>query len=260
MAAVGKQLSSLVHPDRAKRLMADLASGKLKPAADHILVEPSAAVVVPAVARPMEKPDWIPDNWDRPSSMSLGNHRLLDELLFRKIQGRRFHQDAIDRVVEAVEFGANIHLRFSEGMDALMFSLDRRFDVPDLRIVQYLLLKGADATVPTAGRTALDFAIDSQVYEAVVLLFSGISQHKPDVNAQDIEGVSPLMRAACYLDLNILEFLLQQGGDQFLKDRRGNNARNYALRSGNYAAFDLFAKYAPKTQPIDVQKGDIDES
>lgn len=243
-------LSSLTPADKAKAILRDALRGKFhKPPPEPVFQDQSD--VKPIQTAPV-KPDWIPDDWNKRSIFG-GSYRVLDELLFRKIQSRCMHPDALVKVMEAVEFGADIHLRFSEGMDALMFALDKRFGDVDLDIVRYLLEKGADATVPNGGRTAVDFAIHSQSYDAVVMLFSDVSMHKPDVNSQDMDGITPLMRSLHYPNLEIVEFLLQQGADTEIKDYRGGNSRTHAFDSGNFNAFGILAKYAPKT-------GDHDDS
>ena len=74
--------------------------------------------------------------------------------------------------------------------------------------------------VSEEGSTILHYLAISYVPEAADILAQLLDKHKEklDINAQDWEGYSALMRAACANDVRQIQLLLQAGADKSLTE------------------------------------------
>ena len=126
--------------------------------------------------------------------------------------------------------GARIDDRDNEGWTPLLTVLSQWADQPNL--VRFLLDSGANVRAKTkAGKTALTIAAMQGKEDMVALVLSkGV-----DVNARDIDGVTPLMVAASgRLDVHasIVKTLLAHGADVNAKDNEGRTAIEKAMEAG----------------------------
>lgn len=83
------------------------------------------------------------------------------------------------------------------------------------------------------GQTALHHAVRNGNFELVKLIIT----HKPNINARDRQGFTPLMFVAenqnCEECIKIVELLLKKGALVNIKNKFGQTAFHYATASGN---------------------------
>lgn len=102
-------------------------------------------------------------------------------------------------------------------------------DKGDVLAVGTLLDHGADPNIRNEdGETALHLAIFHMSEETVSLL---LASSKTNVNIADDEGVTPLMLAAEYSDLALIEKLLERRADKRARDKAGRSAAQHASGS-----------------------------
>lgn len=130
-----------------------------------------------------------------------------------------------------IDAGADVNAKNKWGQTALMAAA-RAGDAEKVR-----LLLAAGASVQESdidGMTALSHAASSTgatVLDAMV----AILEKKPDVNATDAQGVSPLMRAADLGDVEKIKVLLAAGANKSAKDRDGRDAFTWAANRSDDA-------------------------
>ena len=125
--------------------------------------------------------------------------------------------------------GAQVNVRDEMGQTALVHAVDRG----DVEVVDALLQAGADASIPDEkGATALLYALqepspynregspEQRIEAARLLLKSKIR----DVNAQNENGETALMRAVALGQIEVVRSLLDQGANVNLYDVLGNTA------------------------------------
>ncbi|MBX9735555.1 MAG: ankyrin repeat domain-containing protein [Phycisphaerales bacterium] len=116
----------------------------------------------------------------------------------------------------------------------------------DLEKVKALLASGASVDDTDAdGNSALNSAVQGSDNSAIITLLLS-SGSKP--NVADVEGVTPLMRAAERGNADLARALLERGADASLKDRRGWRALEWANNRGDdygRAIADLLTKGVP---------------
>jgi ankyrin repeat protein len=105
-----------------------------------------------------------------------------------------------------------------------------------LDMIHFLLSRGAQAARPDKrGFTALHWAVaqpvsdfSNQVACVCALLDAGAAP-----NAQNEDGITPLMNAAWFGDLNSVRELLRRGADPMIRDNKGRTARDDAFERGH---------------------------
>ena len=96
--------------------------------------------------------------------------------------------------------------------------------------------------VSEEGSTILHYLAISYVPEAPDILAQLLDKHKEklDINAQDWEGYSALMRAACANDVRQIQLLLAAGADKSLTEANfGKNAFKIAEELAHEACLKL---------------------
>jgi hypothetical protein len=83
--------------------------------------------------------------------------------------------------------------------------------------------------------TVLHYAIIQKNYDAIVVLL----ENGLDIDAQNIDGRTPLMLAALSGDEKLTEYLLEYGADKVLKDNSGQTAIDLGIKSRNEKCIDL---------------------
>ncbi|CAH0549306.1 unnamed protein product [Brassicogethes aeneus] len=127
-----------------------------------------------------------------------------------------------------VSNGADINAQDINGYSPLIFAVDNNHT----KITEYLINHGADVNLRGSkdNRTALHVAgLTGNVEMANVLVSNGA-----DINAQDINGYSPLMFAVYKNHTETVEFLINQGADVNLRGSKDNRtALHVAAATGN---------------------------
>ena len=113
----------------------------------------------------------------------------------------------------------------------------------DPELCSLLLGAGSDPSVVSEeGSTILHYLAISYVPEAADILAELLDKHrdKLDINAQDWEGCSALMKAAQANDVRQVELLLQAGADKSLTEENfGKNAFKIAEELAHEACMKL---------------------
>jgi ankyrin repeat protein len=127
----------------------------------------------------------------------------------------------------------SVNVRSQNGKTALMMAAAGR--TPDAPAIVHLLLsKGASVTLRDAqGSTALDnMALDTEEISPTIAtsIVAYLVQQGTDVNASNLDGETPLIRAAMYGRYDVARVLMKSRVDVNTRDRRGETARDYACR------------------------------
>ncbi len=144
---------------------------------------------------------------------------------------RSGHEQAARMLVES---GADVNYTI-KSTDGAASALQAAVDIPDfnekhLRILQYLIQKGADVKGRnSAGRFPLFFATDHGHTGAAKELI----EHGADVNATDQNGNFPLLIAACNGYPWLVTLLIEKGANISMALPDGNTSLMCAARKGN---------------------------
>jgi uncharacterized protein len=136
------------------------------------------------------------------------------------------------RSLDSLLRSVDVNLCDEDGLSLLMNALLTFEHEPDVRMVRFLIDKGADVNTMSRGNwTALHVASRDQRKQIVeVLLEAGA-----DVDAQDEHGNTPLSRGICHNspNLEIVRALLASGADPAKENKYGNSPIDTARLMGN---------------------------
>jgi ankyrin repeat protein len=153
-----------------------------------------------------------------------------------------------------VTHGAQVNVKDEMGKTALVHAVDRGV----VAVVEALLQAGADASIPDEkGTTALLYALQEPSpfnregstalrVEAAKLLLKG---KVGDVNGQNENGETPLMRAVDLGEMEIVKSLLDHGANVDLSDVLGSTAAIRAYEKDQTAIQQLLKAQTP-TRPV----------
>lgn len=128
-----------------------------------------------------------------------------------------------DLLEHLIKHGIPVNAQDSKKRTAMHRALEA--DKGDVLAVDTLLDHGADPNIrDEGGETALHLAIFHMSEEAVNFL---LANPKTNVNIADDDGVTPLMLAAQYSDLALIEKLLERGANKKVKDKAGRTAAQH---------------------------------
>ena len=169
--------------------------------------------------------------------------------------------NSAEKVTLLVARGAQVNTTDKEGRTALMFAVDRG----DVEVVGALLQAGADASVVNQeGATALMYALQEpspynpqetakltkrRIEAARMLLLRG---NIGDVNAQNEDGETLLMRAVNLGEPELVKALLDRGADANRSDVLGTTPVILAYEKDQAAIQELLKSKAKKRQPRPV--------
>lgn len=165
-----------------------------------------------------------------------------------------------EKIKLLVAHGAQLNAKDSEGRTALMHALDRG----EVEVVEALLQAGADAAIRDAkGATALMLALGEvpsyrlartetldKSWRAAARLLA--KADFGDVNAQNENGETLLMRAASLGETEIVKLLLARGADVNRVDVFGNTAAVFAYEKNQTAIEELLKKAKPSRQTLNA--------
>jgi ankyrin repeat protein len=162
--------------------------------------------------------------------------------------------NTVAKVKLLVTHGAQVNVKDEMGKTALVHAVDRG----DVQVVEALLQAGADASIPDEkGTTALMYALQEPSrfnregstelrVEAAKLLLKG---KVGDVNAQNENGETALMRAVDLGEIEIVKSLLDHGANVDLSDVLGSTAAIRAYEKDQTAMQQLLKAQTP-TRPV----------
>lgn len=103
-----------------------------------------------------------------------------------------------------------------------------------LELIKFLVENGADITaVDKEGVGIIDVAIKFKRYDIVQFCIdSGIDPNTTKRNS----GLTPLMLASCFNDIDMIKLLLKNGAKTDGKDKYGMSAIEYAVKMGQKSA------------------------
>jgi ankyrin repeat protein len=166
--------------------------------------------------------------------------------------------NSAEKVGLLVARGAQVNTRDTENRTALMFAVGRG----DVEVIEALLQAGADATVVDGkGATALMYSLQEpspynpeetaklakhRIEAARLLLLRG---NIGDVNAQNKDGETLLMRAVNLGEPELVKALLDHGADVNRYDVLGSTAVILAYEKDQTAMQELLQRKAKRQQP-----------
>ncbi len=155
------------------------------------------------------------------------------------------------RNMEIVSFlldrGAGIFFKDNEGCGIIEYFEKGYYllrETEQLKCLRLLCQKGVDLNAQDQnGETILMRQIGKKNWKIVNLLL----KYNPDVNVQDNCGCTALMRAVEGENIKLVHRLLRNGADVCLKDNLGGTAFNLAVRMGNLSIVqEIYAKMEEK--------------
>ena len=166
----------------------------------------------------------------------LPDYQLLDAAKHNDLQSAR----------EAVNRGANVHVRHLDGVSALHLACTQGH----MQMAEFLVDLGADVdeTFGKRKRTLLHWAAEQSSTGVATFLLS----HKANVNAQQSDGSTPLLLAAKHGHHYLVKLLLKH--DALLSPRNANQttAQSAAKRAGYHDIASLI-ETAAATRPSHMQ-------
>lgn len=113
------------------------------------------------------------------------------------------------------------------GRTAILNAVDRY----NLDAVKTLIEVGADASIADkSGRTVVHYAATNNMPDVVKTVMEGKSKVKPDLDAKDADGETPLMIAAKYGNERVIEVLMAHGADATVADEAGHTPLETAVK------------------------------
>ena len=159
-----------------------------------------------------------------------------------------------------VAHNAQLNTRDEQGETALIHAADRS----DVEVIEALLQAGADASVRDAkGATALMRALEEGP-DYIAARSEGLPKRRlavarvlvaanaGDVNAQNQDGETLLMRAASLGDAEIVKLLLDKGADVNRTDVFGNTAAVFAYEKDHAAIQELLKNAKPRRPTLNA--------
>ena len=123
-----------------------------------------------------------------------------------------------------VSLGADVNAESQDGMTPLLWGIQKR----RIEVVRLLIELGANTNfVASNGTPLIFFAITSGGEDIALAVVEG----GVDVNARDIDGMTPLMHA-CMGDERLVPALLSRGAQVGAVDEEGNDALFWARKAG----------------------------
>lgn len=130
----------------------------------------------------------------------------------------------VDEVKEILAKGVDVNGFDEMGRTALLTAAQKRY----ISIVQLLLEAGADPNLGDDERDQTPLMVAIGASEQSRSICSLLIAAGANVNAQTTDGMTPLMWAAQFGNLEITEMLIRFNADASLKDIDGKTALNYA--------------------------------
>jgi hypothetical protein len=134
----------------------------------------------------------------------------------------------IDRVAQLIIRGTNVDLEDAHGYTALHLAAQ----AGQLRVVKYLLSKGANVNAMACGATPLhraSFSGRTEVCE--MLIAAGADINAADNSFGDLR--TPLQKAVSEQHIDIVKLLISTGCDVNASDASGQTALDFALKDAN---------------------------
>jgi len=199
-----------------------------------LLLGALSAAVLAQEARPGDTPDTMditdppvfPASIDVPEPLSEQDRNL--------VLGA--YQGDLARVQVLVGKGANVNVRDQKKRTPLIFAATNGHTP----VVGFLISKGAEVNAKdSSGQTALLYAAKRSFNQAAALLL----EKGAEVNVQSKKKrVTPLMLAAVWNNVELLQMLLDKGADPGLTDIFGRTAKILAQKKGNAAIVELLTE------------------
>jgi len=142
------------------------------------------------------------------------------------VQTKQIIDNGVD-LSKPLVLGSEYDLDSPDEVSVLSFSIRKNASI---ELIKLLLKHGVDLfEVDKEGVSSLDIAIKFKRYDVVQLCIdSGF-----DINTTKRKsGITPLMLASCFNDIDMLKLLLENGAKIDNKDKFGMNAIEYAKKLG----------------------------
>ena len=144
--------------------------------------------------------------------------------------------------VNAVQFLLQHGAQVNAGDEGLMTPLHSSAQMGCHEVARILLEHGADTSLRTDfGQVPLHFVSDlgnKDEGERLVLARLLLAESRVDVNAQDLDGITPLHRASHNRRPKMVELLLAHGANAHAEDKNGRNPLHHLSPSFNFYRVD----------------------
>lgn len=189
-------------------------------------------------SEPKETPDVIeipestqfPEPIEAPGPLSQQDKKLIQNAYNGKLA----------EVENLVAKGANVNLQDQKKRTPLIFAATNGHT----SVVKFLIESGADVNAKdSGGQTALLYACKRSFNEIAAFLL----ENGAEVNVQSKKkGITALMLAAVWDNVELVQLLLEHGADPQLTDTFGRTAKLLAQKKGNSAVVDLLPDPPPQ--------------
>jgi ankyrin repeat protein len=153
----------------------------------------------------------------------------------------------IELVKYLVEKGIDINAKDNYGETALIYACD----IDNFELVKYLIEKGLD--INTKNYKGDNPLLISCIWPYIVPIENLIKEYKADIHVTDNDGNTPLhLVFDCeYPEIEIVEFLLDNGANINAKNNRGENVLRYACE--HYGIEDIIKLLIEKGADINMK-------
>lgn len=163
-----------------------------------------------------------------------------------------------DELFEAAELllqiGADANYRSPQGLPVLSVAVRSGA----ARIVQALLAAGADAMARNGTDVlAYDLAVIYRHHEIAETLISHMNRVAPEVDKQDSDGNTALMRAVKASDMKTISDLLASGADASRRDIHGESPLSYAVCCNLNETVQLLRAGGVERLAVDAASGEV---
>lgn len=150
----------------------------------------------------------------------------------------------------ALANGANPNTTHPIGGQTLLYNACFADNLP---MIELLLEHGADPNQRIEYHSPVDGRIEKDIVVLMMARFSNAARALisagADVNAADVNGVTPLMRASRNGNADVVRELLASGACRDARDSSGRSARDYAL-----GKLDFYKKQLKSASEKDIER------
>lgn len=183
-------------------------------------------------------------------------------------------KNKFEMVAKLLESGADINYAVEGKTPPIIYA----FNLPDLRILRYLIDKGADPCTENPGKPVLMYAVEKFSVDEIREYFSGkdidfnikdtqganalfyakdcekiefLIENNADINCSNNNGETPLLKHCRNCAVDAVKLLLERGADANRRSNNGKSSLHYGISSGNHDLVKLLIEKGARIDSAD---------